>query len=65
MAGRMLQCELTETTSRKAEVKATITNLRWVSAKEKAKQIEYLDKFFRKTYDEERMISSIETSCHP
>jgi hypothetical protein len=61
----VLRSALTEITSREGEVKATISNLPQLSEKEKAKQIDYLDKFFRKTDDEEKIINSFEKSCHP
>jgi hypothetical protein len=61
----VLRGALTEITSKEGEVKAIINNLPQLSAKEKVKQIDYLDKFFRKASDEEKIISSFEKTCHP
>lgn len=61
----VLRNALTAITSREVEVKEIINHLPQLTAKEKAKQIDYLDKFFRKADDEDQIISSFEKSCHP
>lgn len=52
-------------TSRKEEVLGVINDLPLLTEKEKAKQLTYLDKFFRKADDEDKIIRSFEKSCHP
>ena len=61
----ILRNALTAITSREVEVKEIINNLPQLTAKEKAKQIDYLDKFFRKADDDDQIINSFEKSCHP
>jgi len=61
----VLRSALIEITSKEGEVKEIINNLPQLTAKEKAKTVDYLDKFFRKADDEDKVISSFEKSCHP
>lgn len=62
---KVLRNALHTITSRKEEVLGVISNLPLLTEKAKAKQLTYLDKFFRKAADEDKIISSFEKRCHP
>jgi hypothetical protein len=62
---RVLRNALHTITSSKEEVLAVINDLPLLTEKQKAKQLAYLDQFFRKAEDEDKLIHSFEKSCHP
>ncbi len=61
----VLRTALTTITSQKDKVLAVIAGLPLLTEKEKAKQIDYLESFFRKAEDTDKIIKSFEKSCHP
>ena len=61
----VLKTALTSITSRQDEVLDVIAGLPALTEKEKAKKKKYLEGFFRKAADEDRIIKSFEKSCHP
>jgi len=61
----ILREALAEITSRKNDVLGIIEDLPLLSEKEKAKQTGYLEKFFVKAEDENKLIQYFEKKCHP
>lgn len=52
-------------TSREKDVLGIISSLPVLTDKEKQKKISYLESFFRKADDQDKMIGMFEKSCHP
>jgi hypothetical protein len=61
----VLKTALTTITSRQDKVMDVIAGLPALTEKEKAKQIDYLEGFFRKAADKDKIIKSFEKNCHP
>ena len=61
----ILRGALNDITSRKKDVLDVINGLPLLTDKEKRKKISYLESFFRKAEDQDKMISLFEKDCHP
>lgn len=61
----VLRAALTTITSRQDRVLDVIAGLPLLKEKEKARQISYLESFFRKAEDKDKIIRSFEKNCHP
>ena len=61
----ILREALNDITSRKKDVLDIISGLPMLTDKEKQKKISYLESFFRKAEDQDKMISLFEKECHP
>jgi len=61
----ILRGALNDITSREKDVLDIINNLPVLTDKEKRKKISYLEDFFRKADDQDKMISLFEKNCHP
>ena len=61
----ILRGALNDITSREKDVLDIISSLPMLSDKEKRKKISYIEKFFRKADDKDKMISLFEKTCHP
>jgi len=56
---------LNDISSREKDVLGIISSLPVLTDKEKQKKISYLESFFRKAEDQDKMISLFEKACHP
>lgn len=61
----ILRGALNDITSREKEVMDIISSLPMLTDKEKRKKVSYLEGFFRKADDQDKMISLFERACHP
>jgi hypothetical protein len=61
----VLKTALTSITSRQDKVLDVIAGLPALTEEEKAKQINYLEDFFKKAANKDKIIKSFEKSCHP
>ncbi|MDX2428551.1 MAG: hypothetical protein QNK22_07660 [Xanthomonadales bacterium] len=61
----VLRRALNDITSRKKDVLDIISSLPVLTDKEKQKKISYLEGFFRKAEDQDKMIKMFERDCHP
>ena len=61
----VLRDALSTISSKERQVLDIIANLPGLTEREKEKKIKYLDEFFEKADDQDKIISSFERTCHP
>lgn len=61
----VLRAALNTISSKKGQVLGIVANLPGLTEREKEKKIEYLDEFFGKAGDQNRIVKSFEKTCHP
>jgi len=61
----VLRDALSTISSKERQVLDTIANLPGLTEREKEKKIKYLDEFFEKADDQDKIIRSFERTCHP